>query len=88
MAIFLDSGNPREVERFMKMGVIRGVTTNPTILMKDGVSGGEEEIKKVEIEIAKIIHPYPLSVQVTANEKEQMIQQARECAGWSDNIIV
>ena len=41
MAIFLDTGNVQEVEKYMKMGVIRGVTTNPTILLKDGVKGGK-----------------------------------------------
>lgn len=88
MPIFLDSGKISEVEKYMKMGIIRGVTTNPTILLKDGVRGGIEEIKKREIEIAKIIHPYPLSVEVTTNEKEKMIKQAREFAQWADNINV
>ena len=88
MAIFLDSGDVREVEKYMKMGIIRGVTTNPTILLKDGVKGGINEIKKREVEIAKLIHPYPLSVEVTSNKKEEMIEQAREFAQWADNINV
>ena len=46
MAIFLDSGDVREVEKYMRMGIIRGVTTNPTILLKDGVKGGITEIKE------------------------------------------
>jgi len=88
MAIFLDSGDITEIEKYMKMGIIRGVTTNPTILLKDGVKGGIAEIKKREIEIAKTIHPYPLSVEVTTNEKEKMIEQAREFSQWADNINV
>lgn len=88
MPIFLDSGKATEVGKYMKMGVIRGVTTNPTILLKDGVTGGKEGIKKRCIEIAKIIHPYPLSVEVTTNDKEKIIEQAREFAQWSDNIVV
>lgn len=88
MPIFLDSGKISEVEKYMKMGIIRGVTTNPTILLKDGVTGGMEGIKKRSIEIAKIIHPYPLSVEVTTNQKEKMIEQAREFFQWADNIIV
>lgn len=88
MAIFLDSGDVREIEKYMRMGIIRGVTTNPTILLKDGLRGGITEIKKREVEIAKIIHPYPLSVEVTTNEKKKMIEQAREFSEWADNIIV
>jgi len=88
MPIFLDSGKVAEIEKYMKMGIIRGVTTNPTILLKDGVTGGMEGIKKRSIEIAKIIRPYPLSVEVTTNDKKKMIEQAREFAQWSDNIVV
>jgi len=88
MAIFLDSGDVKEVEKYMKMGIIRGVTTNPTILLKDGVVGGIEEIKRREIEIAKLIHPYPLSVEVTTNDKQEMIEQALEFTSWAENINV
>lgn len=88
MAIFVDSGDIKEIEKFMKMGILRGVTTNPTILLKDGVKGGMDEIKKRTIEIAKIINPYPLSIEVTTNDKEEMITQAREFAKWADNINV
>ena len=88
MSIFLDSGSISEIKKYMKMGVIKGVTTNPTILLKDGVTGGLEGIKKGSIEIAKIIHPYPLSVEVTTNDRAKMIEQAREFSQWSDNIVV
>ena len=88
MPIFLDSGKCSEVEKFMKMGIIRGVTTNPTILLKDGVTGGMEGVKKQSIEIARLIHPYPLSVEVTTNDKVKMIAQAREFAKWAENINV
>lgn len=82
--IFLDSGDLKEVKRFMKMGIIHGVTTNPTILLRDGV----KEVKKQAVEIAKIIHPYPLSVEVTTNRKDEMINQAQEFAKWAENICV
>ena len=49
MSIFLDTGNLGEIERFHRMGIIRGVTTNPTILLKDGVTGGMPGIE-AEIE--------------------------------------
>jgi len=88
MAIFLDTGNLQDIERFLKMGVIRGVTTNPSILLKSGVTGGKKAIKARSIEIAKMIAPYPLSVEVTTNDYGQMISQAREYAKWAENIIV
>lgn len=88
MAIFVDSGKIEEIRRLMDMGILRGVTTNPTILLKDGIRGGIKEIKVRTIEIAKVIHPYPLSIEVTTNDREEMIQQAREFAQWSDNINV
>jgi transaldolase len=88
MAIFIDSGNVKEIRKFMRMGILRGVTTNPTILLKDGVRGGITEIRKRTVEIAETIHPYPLSIEVTSNEKDEMINQAREFSGWADNIVI
>ncbi|MFA4905559.1 MAG: transaldolase family protein [Candidatus Margulisiibacteriota bacterium] len=88
MAIFIDSGNIKEIEKYLKMGVIRGVTTNPTILLKDGVSGGREGIKQRSIEIARLIAPYPLSVEVTSNDYEEMLSQAIEYSKWAENINV
>ena len=88
MAIFLDTGKIEEIEKLMNMGIIRGVTTNPTILLKSGVTGGEKAIKKRSIEIANLIKPYPLSVEVTTNDPKGMIEQAREFSQWADNINV
>jgi transaldolase len=88
MPILLDSGNIKEIEKFLKMGIIRGVTTNPTILLKDGVTGGMKGIKKRSVEIAKMIAPYPLSVEVTTNDSQKMLEQAQEFAGWANNINV
>lgn len=88
MPIFLDTGNIDLIKKYHKMGIIRGVTTNPTILLKEGAIGGIEGIKRSTIEIAKLIDPYPLSVEVTTNDCMQMIGQAREFASWADNINI
>lgn len=88
MAIFLDSGNIKEVERFMKMGIIRGVTTNPTILLKDGITGGLKAVESRSKEIAEIIKPYPLSVEVMSNDRKHMIEQALEFSQWAENINI
>lgn len=88
MAIFLDTSKIEEVEKYMKMGIIRGVTTNPTILTKDNVKGGMGGVKQRSIEIAKLIAPYPLSVEVTNNDPKKMLEQAKEYAEWAENINV
>jgi len=88
MAIFLDTGKIEDVEMYIRMGVIRGVTTNPTILLKSGITGGKAMIKKTSVEIAHIISPYPLSVEVTTNDPLKMVEQAREYAQWAKNINV
>ena len=88
MAIMLDTGNLESIKRYHRMGVIRGVTTNPTILLKEGVTGGIEAIKSRLIEIAEFITPYPLSVELTTNDPAEMIPQAEEFAAWASNVVV
>jgi len=88
MPIFLDTGNLKEIERFHRMGVLRGVTTNPTILFKEGVTGGMRGIEERSRHIAKLIAPLPLSVEVTSTERDAVLSQAKEFASWGDNIVV
>ena len=88
MPIFLDTGNPAEIERFHRMGIIRGVTTNPTILLKDGLTGGMRGLETRSKEIAKLITPFPLSVEVTTTDRAEVIRQAQTFADWADNIVV
>jgi transaldolase len=88
MAIFLDSGKIEEVKKYMAWGVIRGVTTNPTIFFKDGVTGGVKGMKDRAREIADLIHPYPLSLEVTSNDRAQMLEQAQEFAAIADNVNI
>jgi len=88
MSIFLDSGDLEVIRKFHGMGIIRGVTTNPTILLQDGIKGGFDGVRKISIQIAKLIRPYPLSAEVTTNESKGMMDQAREIAGWAENMVV
>lgn len=88
MAIFIDTGDLQEIKKYHRMGILRGVTTNPTILLQCGVTGGLEGIKQRTLEIAKLIQPLPLSVEVTTNDRQLMISQAQEFAGWAENINV
>jgi transaldolase len=88
MPIFLDTGNLEEIERYHSMGIIRGVTTNPTILLQSGVTGGMAAIEARSKEIAQLIDPLPLSVEVTSTERERVIDQAVTFADWAENINV
>lgn len=88
MAIFLDSSKIEEIKKYHAMGLIRGVTTNPTILLKEGVTGGMAGVKTRIIEIAKLVDPYPVSCEVTTNDRQGMINQAKDIASWAKNINV
>ena len=82
--IFLDSSKLEEIERFHVMGLIRGVTTNPTIMMQDGV----KDIKERAIDIADLISPLPVSIEVTSNDPTEMLDQALKFDRWAPNINV
>jgi len=88
MAIFLDTGNINEIKKYLDFGIIRGVTTNPTILLKCGVTGGLEGVKQRSIDIAKMISPLPLSVELTTNDPTKMMEQAIEFSKWAPNINI
>ena len=84
MEIFIDSADINEIEKWHKMGIIDGVTTNPTIMYKDGVYDIREGAKQ----IAALVHPMPMSVEVTTNDLDEMLEQAREFASWAPNIMI
>ena len=86
--IFLDTGNLDDIKKYHTLGIIRGVTTNPTILAKEGLHGGWEALERRCREIARAIDPLPLSVEVTSNDSEEMLEQARLLSGWAPNINV
>lgn len=86
--IFLDTGRIDEIRKYHALGIIRGVTTNPTILSRDGVAGGWPGIERLCKEIATLIGPLPLSVEVTTNDPEGMLDQARKFSSWATNINV
>jgi transaldolase len=88
MPIFLDTADLNEIKRFHRMGIVRGVTTNPTILLKQGVTGGMRELESRAKEIASLIAPLPLSVEVTTNDPVRALDQAKTFAGWAGNITV
>ena len=84
MEIFIDSANVVEIEKWAKMGVIDGVTTNPSIMFSDGVYDVAEGVKN----ISALVHPLPVSVEVTTNDLGEMINQAKSFASLGSNIVI
>lgn len=84
MKIFIDSADLKEIKKWLRQGVIDGVTTNPSIMLKDGVYDLEEGARK----LASIMGDRPVSVEVTSNDQEEMIRQARRFATFADNVVV
>jgi transaldolase len=84
MQIFIDSADVKQIETWLGQGVVDGVTTNPSIMFKDGVTDLEEGARK----LAALLGDRPLSVEVTTNDHETMLEQARKFATWARNIVV
>ena len=87
MCIFLDSSKIEEIKKYQAMDIIRGVTTNPTIMYKDGVKSFDEMKERIK-QIAQLIDDYPVSVEVLTNDKEGMIAQAEEFKALAHNINI
>lgn len=83
MLIFLDTAKIEEVRQASRLGVISGVTTNPTLMARAGATDYEATIK----EIASII-PGPISTEVTVEGVEPMLKQARVMAAWAPNVVI
>lgn len=84
MEIFIDSASIDNIEKWLETGVIDGVTTNPSIMYSDGVYDAEAGAKA----IATLVHPRPLSVEVTTNDLNGMVEEAEKFASWAQNIVI
>jgi len=84
MKIFVDSANEAEILRWFGEGIVDGVTTNPTIMLKDGMSDVECGAKR----LCALVGERPVSIEVTTNDPAEMLTQARAFASWSRNIVV
>jgi transaldolase len=82
MKIFIDSGNLKEIEALVPLGIIDGITTNPTLLAKEG--GDYRALLKKICQIVK----GPTSAEVVATDAEGMIREGRELATIDEHIVV
>lgn len=83
MRIFLDTANIDEIRHAAKLGVVSGVTTNPSLVAKEE----RVDLKAVVQEISALIDG-PISVEVLSTEPGAMIAEAKELSSWSPNVVV
>ena len=83
MHIFLDTANIDQIKQAAKLGVVSGVTTNPSLVSQAGATDYEATIK----EICSIISG-PISTEVVVEGVEPMIEQARQISVWAPNVVI
>lgn len=82
MKFFIDTANIEEIKIAHAWGLVDGVTTNPSLVAKEG-----RDFKQVVLEICDIVDG-PISAEVISLEADKMIEEAKELATWHKNIVV
>ena len=82
MKIFLDTANVKEIQEAADLGLLDGVTTNPSLVSKEGRS-----FREVLLEICRMVDG-PISAEVVSVEAEAMVKEGRELAKIHKNIVV
>ncbi|MBU4221626.1 MAG: fructose-6-phosphate aldolase [Euryarchaeota archaeon] len=82
MKIFIDTANIEEIRTANEWGVIDGVTTNPTLVAKEG-----KDFKSIVNQILSIVDG-PISVEVISTDSKGMVKEALDMAKWSKNIVI
>jgi transaldolase len=82
MKIFLDTANVQELQEAAAMGLLDGVTTNPSLIAKE-----KRPFRDLVDEICRVVDG-PVSLEVVATDTEGMIQQGRELAKIAPNVVV
>jgi transaldolase len=83
MRLFLDTANIEHIRHGVKLGVISGVTTNPSLISKEG----KVDFKRHVQEICSIV-PGPVSTEVLSQDAPGMIREAKQVASWAKNVVV
>lgn len=82
MKLFLDTANLREIEQAVAWGVIDGVTTNPTLVAKEG-----KDFRKLLADICRLV-PGPVSAEVIATGAAEMVREAEELAAIAPQVVI
>jgi len=83
MRLFLDTANVDHIRHGVSLGVISGVTTNPSLVSKEG----KVNYKHLVQEICSIV-PGPVSTEVISQDVSGMVAEARQIATWAENVVV
>lgn len=83
MKFFLDTANLDEIREGVSLGVVDGVTTNPTLVAKE-----KRPFREHVLEICKIVKDGVVNAEVVSTDTEGMLREAREIASWHPNIVV
>ena len=86
MRIFIDTANVDEIREAARMGVISGVTTNPSLAAKEGI-GTSSGYRDAVLEIADLVDG-PISVEVVSQDTEGMIEEGWGISQWHANAVV
>ncbi len=82
MKLFMDTGNLKDIEAFAPLGIIDGVTTNPSLMAKE--AGNPRDILKAICQTVK----GPVSAEVIATEPDAMIREGRELSTIDEHIVI
>ncbi len=83
MKFFVDTADVAEIVRLASMGLVDGVTTNPSLIAKSG-----REIKEVIADICAAVPTLPVSAEVTATDMPTMLEQADRLADIAENVVI
>lgn len=83
MKIFIDTANVQEIRQAYEMGVISGVTTNPSLIAKEG-----RDFFDTIREIAGIVGDLPISAEVISLKADEMVEQGKKLAQLGPNIVI
>lgn len=83
MKFFLDTANLDEIRHGVALGVVDGVTTNPTLVAKE-----KQPFREHILEICKIVKDGVVNAEVVSTDTEGILREAREIATWHPNIVV
>ncbi|MCS7027395.1 MAG: fructose-6-phosphate aldolase [Bacteroidia bacterium] len=84
MKFFIDTANLKHIEEAASMGILDGVTTNPSLMAKEGVKNYEQHYKT----ICALLKELPVSAEVIATDLEGMIKEGSALAEIADNIVI
>jgi transaldolase len=86
MKFFIDTANLDQIKEARDLGILDGVTTNPSLMAKEGISGEKNIINHYK-KICKIVEG-DVSAEVIATDYKGMISEGEKLAGFAENIVV